>query len=480
MISKEELIDYIRAKQREIKSLSKNSLNNINNPRLEYYKIKEHVDNFLEQDGEYYNRLIMMPGLRGVGKTTILYQLYEYLIKDKNIDENNVFYLDVDDLKAVYDLSINEIFNLFLEDFHQSDLIGLNKKIFLFVDEAQLDKNWAKYAKLIFDKSVNVFMVFTGSSALNLEVNTDAARRITKEKIFPCNFQEYLLLNHNLNLSHNNFKDLILKGDEESINKAIECESIIKKDLIKLNNDLEIEFKKFLHSQSFPFSLNLSEDIIHRLTNDIVTKIIYDDLKPFKNFNNVTPDAILRLVSYLATKKVGTTSNSAIAQSLSMSVKTVRNVLYALEKTQLIFSVDAYGSGGKMLNKPSHHLFLTPSIQASLNYRIGRYDLNHEKCYSALLENLVGSTLYRLSEESMASLGLFYAPDKKGADFIVKHLDRIIPIEVGIGKKTKSQLTISKNKFDADYGILISNRKSNIEFKNGIIYISPVMFALMG
>ena len=79
----------------------------------------------------------------------------------------------------------------------------------------------------------------------------------------------------------------------------------------------------------------------------------------------------------------------------------------------------------------------------------------------------------------MSSVGLFYDANKKGVDFILKHLDRIIPVEVGIGKKTKSQLTIAKNKYNADMGILISNRTSSIKFENDILYIPLLTFALM-
>ena len=43
--------------------------------REEYYEIKRNVDDFLE--GEDNNRYIILPGLRGVGKTTLIYQIYE-------------------------------------------------------------------------------------------------------------------------------------------------------------------------------------------------------------------------------------------------------------------------------------------------------------------------------------------------------------------------------------------------------------------
>lgn len=479
MPTKEELIDYVHAKQREIRILADNHLTDIRNERIHYNEIKKHVDGFCRSENEYFNRFIMMPGLRGVGKTTILYQIYQYLINEKGIKNSNILYLNLDDLKSAYDVGIQEIFEVYLEDVHQTIPASLDEKIFLLVDEAQLDENWAKYGKLLFEKSYNIFMIITGSSALDFELNTDASRRITRKQIFPCNFQEYLLLKYNLKLEKNNFKDLILRGDAESVEKAIICEDAIKKDLINLNNDPHIEFRKFLHSQSFPFALDLNEAETHILTNNMVRKIVNDDLTYFKTFNNVTNNNIMRLLTYLATKKPGQTSNIAIAQSLNISVKTVSKILSALEQSQLIFTVNAYGSAGKMLKKPSQHFFQTPSINSALNYRVGRYDLNHEKCFALLAENLVASSLSRLSYESMSSVGLFYDANKKGVDFIVKHLDKIIPIEVGIGKKTKSQLTIAKNRYNADIGILISNRTSSIKFKNDILYIPLLTFALM-
>ena len=479
MISDEDLINYIHAKQRETRLLADNHLKEINHSRLKFSDFKTHADSFIDADGEYYNRFFMMSGLRGVGKTTILYQLYDYLTNERDINESDIFYLDVHDLKNSYDVGIKEIVDLYLEDVHGTTMVNLSKKIFLFVDEAQLDVKWADYARLLFNKTFNVFMIFTGSSALNLEINTDASRRVVKEQLFPCNFQEYLLLNHDINLTQNNFEDIILRMDEDNIKKAMDCEKNIKKELLSLNNDPNIELKKFLHSKTFPFSFIMDEMSTHRLTNDLIEKIVHDDLKHFASFNKVDDASILRLISYLAAKKPGSTSNSALAQSLNLNIRTINNILFALEKSQLIFSVGAYGSAGKILNKPSQHFFLTPCLKSAINYRIGRYDLNHEKCYGVLAENLVASTLNRLSNESFSSLGLFYDSKSKGVDFIVKNFDDIIPIEVGIGKKTKSQLTRARKNYGADYGVLISNRTSSIEFRNNILYIPLLSFALI-
>ena len=82
MPSNEELLDYIYAKQLEIENLTKYKLKNITSKRFKYENIKRHVDLFINEKYEYYPRLIVMPGLRGIGKTTILYQLYDYLVNE--------------------------------------------------------------------------------------------------------------------------------------------------------------------------------------------------------------------------------------------------------------------------------------------------------------------------------------------------------------------------------------------------------------
>lgn len=93
---------------------------------------------------------------------------------------------------------------------------------------------------------------------------------------------------------------------------------------------------------------------------------------------------------------------------------------------------------------------------------------------------MVASTLKRFADESFNSLGIFYDANKKGVDFIVKIFDDVVPIEVGVGKKTKSQLTRAKNRYSADYGVLVSNRTSTIEFKDDILYIPLISFSLIG
>ncbi|WP_409199324.1 ATP-binding protein [Methanobrevibacter sp. DSM 116169] len=480
MVLEETLTDYIFAKQREISLLAKNNLKENDkafNHRFEYDRIKNRVDNYLESSNQ--NRFIIMPGLRGVGKTTILLQIYEYLISQKNIPNSNILYLDINELNNFFKGDIYSCIETFLKDMHQTTLVDLDKKIFLLIDEAHFDKSWALAGKLIYDKSKNIFMIFTGSSALDLELNVDTVRRVVKEPIFPCNFPEYLLLKYDLNSPKisEELKNLILKGTDLEI--TINKENEIKKSLFDLNNDPNIELEKFLFSYGFPFALDLEDYEIHKKTVEITNRIVEKDIPSIKNFNTSTNTVISNIITYLALQKPGATSNIKLSQILGVSPKSVNDILNVLEKTQLIFPITPYGTGSKIVKKPWQYFFLSPSIKASINYEIGRYDIANKKCLGALAETLVISSLYKLKLISNNSLGLFYDANKGGVDFLIKNLDKIIPIEVGIGKKTKSQLTKAINNYDSDYGILISNRKSNISFEDDILHIPLLTFSYL-
>lgn len=158
---------------------------------FEFEEIKNSIDEFIE--GNELNRFIVLPGIRGVGKTTLLYQAYYYLLNEKHILPNQIIYLSCDDLNNIVDCNIREIVDIYLNNQFNTQLRLLDKEIFLLIDESQYDKNWSMSGKIIYDRSEKIFMVFTGSSALNLEYNADAARRMFKRVVTPLNYNEHLI-----------------------------------------------------------------------------------------------------------------------------------------------------------------------------------------------------------------------------------------------------------------------------------------------
>ena len=73
----------------------------------------------------------MLPGIRGVGKTTLLYQAYYYLLNEKHILPNQIIYLSCDDLNNIVDCNIREIVDIYLNNQFNTQLRLLDKEIFV-------------------------------------------------------------------------------------------------------------------------------------------------------------------------------------------------------------------------------------------------------------------------------------------------------------------------------------------------------------
>ncbi|MDR3063721.1 MAG: AAA family ATPase [Methanobrevibacter sp.] len=475
-----ELKEYIVGRQRNLKYLLRD-VNNLHH-RSEFFKIKKYLDDFISGKS-IESRFIAMPGLRGVGKSTIVLQLINYLLKEQNINSQNVLYLSMDEVVTFFKANLLEAVDNYLDFVHKTNKMAVNKKIFIFIDECQTDSKWAISGKILYDNSKNIFLICTGSSAIDLEINSDVARRVYKETIYPCNFRDHILLKHHISTDYEfskTLENIICLGEDKYLDEAIDLEEKVYDKVYNLKNNPKREFLDFLKTYGFPFSLNLKEDISYERTYTVIEKVIEKDIPAIKNFNTSTNPSISRIIKYIALSRNELISNTKIANYLSLSSKLVHEVLNTLEKTQLIFSIKPYAGIAKIIRKPWKYYFLSPSLKSSINFRLGRFNLDNERCLGALAENYVASKLYQMSKTSFPSMGVFYPTEKKGVDFLLRtKLDDIVPVEVGIGKKTKSQLTLAINNYNADYGVLISNRYSEIRKHKNIIHIPLTSFGFL-
>lgn len=483
-MNSEELSNYVFSKLAEAPKLSEDNIR-INDTPLEkrktYFQIERYVNEFL--DGYIENRFVIMPGLRGIGKTTILFQIYQYLRKEKSIEEDRILYISVDELNAYLGSSLWELIDVFVKEIHETSLVNLEKELFILIDEAHYDKGWSKVGKIVYDQSQKIFLIFTGSSALSLELNVDAARRIKKEPIFPMNFLEYNILKNKIfpppDLA-SSLKDLIFKGDEDSVNYASSRENEMRKNLLKLERPLEKEWEDFLLCREFPLGLNMDRKEVYERIFSMINRVIEKDVFSLQSFNTETRNTISRIITFLALQYPGGTSDVKLATKLEKSPKLIREIINILEKTHLIFSVKPYATAGKVIRKPWKYYFLSPSINASLRFKLGQYDKRDRKMLGVLSETLVASYFFRLKEATDMPLGIFYDPGKNGVDFLVQSSpENLIPIEVGVGSKDTVQIKKAINRYKSEYGILISNKTSKIRKEGKIIFIPLITFSFI-
>ena len=446
------------------------------NYRSEFYLIKKFIDAFLNDD-DTYHRFFVLPGIRGVGKTTILFQIYDYLLKEKNIASNQILYISCEDLNNLVQCSVREMLDIFLNSQHDTNSILLEKKIFLLIDESQYDKNWALSGKILFDKSEDIFMIFTGSSTLNLEYNADAARRMVKKNIKPLNYKEHVKLKYGVDLKDlsDSLNKLLFYGD---CDEAIKCESKANSQLINTLDYPSTDWDNYLKYGGFPHLSNeFGVDFLVNITN----KVVREDMSHLKNFSLENQLNANRILRFLALQKPGEISQNKLSNYLQTSALNVKNILDVLEMTHLIFHTEPYSVSSKRVSKPWKYYFVTSSFKYALSNSMGDIFISSNEFEGSLLENLVASSLFNLSLDYELGFNVYYdARKKSNVDFLIQRLFQSpIPIEVGSGKKDKRQIKQAINYYDCDFGVVVSNKTSSIKKEGDIIFVPPKTFSFI-
>lgn len=446
-----------------------------------FIRIEKLMNGFI--GGERELRMVSIPGLRGVGKTTLLAQLFLRFSPQYSKD---MLYISADQV-------INELGSDLYSVFEQyQQILGipfekLDRNVFIFIDEIHFDKKWTAVLKSIYDRSKRIFVICTGSSALSLQSTTDLTRRVIFEKLYPMSFTEYMLLK----TKYESIKDKIVtvkfpvKGLKDAMKNALfysrnadECFSRLTDLRVQVHtywigiDSLEID--AYLKFGTMPYALTIEdEQRIHTLTNQQIDRVVERDLPSLGKFDTATLTASKNILLLIAGSSEVSVTN--LSQTLkSISLVTLINVLETLEKAEMLIRVYPYGSTYKKVRKPSKYHFMTPAIRHTLLTLVegGSAFINHNGWY---LEDIVALTLYREFSEKFASPS-FYDSAEGGADFILAFPDRKIPIEIGRGKKEINQAVTTLNKIQGSYGLVVS---SSDLVKEGNIIKVPLKYFLL-
>lgn len=121
---------------------------------------------------------VILRGARQVGKTTLLEQVIDHLIKERGVEPRRILRVQFDEITSLKGL---EEPVLAIAAWFQNRILGSTfneaahsgKPAFLFFDEAQNLVDWAPQIKTLVDHHT-VHVVVTGSSALRIEAGRDS------------------------------------------------------------------------------------------------------------------------------------------------------------------------------------------------------------------------------------------------------------------------------------------------------------------
>src|SRR3989338_10629139 len=344
--------------------------------------------------------IIVLLGARRVGKTTLLLQIKNFLTQEKSVEENNIYFLNLD---VIDDLMIIKDQSSFIK--YIKSRMG-KEKIYFFIDEVQRLENPGLFLKGVHDLHLPVKFIVSGSSSLEIKAKTQEALTGRKKLFYlhPFSFDEFL------SAKDEKLRVIQQKGDMSEPDKKA------------LKNYL----KEFMFLCGYPEAV--LEDTTERKIK--VLEEIYNSYldKDIINFFKIEDQiAFTKLVKIFASQ-IGNLVNIA-ELSLTLGVKntTVKRYVYALEGTFVVKLIPPFFKNTrKEITKMPKVYFYDNGVRNFALKRFEEFDERDDK--GLLLENYVFSALQK-DLRTFDTIFFWRTKDKAEVDFIVEK-DAILPIEV--------------------------------------------------
>lgn len=490
--------------------------------RSAYYELEKSLDNFLT-DKTPHSQWTIITGLRGVGKTTLLSQLYQH----PKSDTCAKFYLSLDELHAA-GADMEDIIAA-IEHRLKSKIFSASVPLLVFLDEVHFLPQWSLAAKILYDNSRHLFLVCTGSSAISFWTNPDIGRRAKMISIPPLSFEEFrgieglygeaavLQLSEEWRKSPKApilgaSQSLELKRsifETDSVEETFDRLKALETEGMKTANDGLIDnYINFYGSMPYAammkhkhkyYEEELQLEVLgndepdlsrfRRPSKEAAEKEIKDrilqtlntlflrDLEILGNFDAKTKNKFLGLLLLLA--NADSVNLRKIAQNLGLNVLTVQNMLQALTAGEIIIPVAPLGASLGKIAKSYKYLFNSPALRLALSpvYLNSRENINPldvGRLRGCLLEDTVAMYLKRLFVNQPIAGILEYDATAGGADFVIMPRglkSESIVLEVGYNKTNSGQVAKTLKRFKNKRGIVVTNRPLSLDKSEGVVFI---------
>ncbi|MFA5792823.1 MAG: AAA family ATPase [Candidatus Gracilibacteria bacterium] len=459
-----QLIDYVAKQIEESPSILHAKAHDVAGrpypTRTIFIKIQQYIERHLARTHEADGRWVVVPGLRGVGKSTLLAQVYLKFLKNRKDIE--FIYFSLDEVVESFGSNLKSALEAF-ESLKGINLATFEKPLFIFLDEVHYDENWSAIIKVLYDKNPNIFIFATGSCAVALQRNADEQRRLTVERLYPMSFAEYMIVKHKVyppkDLKRRLTDAIFLQKDATTVYARLKG----------LEPEVDGYWRKvtpgilatYFRVGSIPFATTFEDqkkafDAIYQT----IRAIVESDLPMFGNFRSQTSAHTIQILSLLAISSG--VSTRKLASLLGIRHETVADILSALVRAELVVEVAPYGSVKTKISKPKKYLFMSPALRASILFTIGG-DKFIEQHKGDLFEDVVGMYLYKeFSAKHRGVVSYFEKTQAVHADFVISVESRDIPLEVGMGEKDTRQMWDIMTELESPYGLICHAGKLEI------------------
>lgn len=143
------------------------------------------------KDSIWTNTIKVLSWIRRVWKSYLLKQTIKYLINEKKVNLDNIFYLHLEDdrLVNIWLEELREIWEEYKINFYKTWVV------YAFFDEIQNINWWEKFIRNLqetFWTDIQIFITWSNSNLLSSELSTVLTWRYIEFEIFPFSFKDFL------------------------------------------------------------------------------------------------------------------------------------------------------------------------------------------------------------------------------------------------------------------------------------------------
>lgn len=280
---------------------------------------------------DWNQSLILIKGVRSVGKTTLLLQHF----KD-NPDKS--IYLSLDDFYFESNRLLLLLEELYREGFRT-----------FYLDEVHQYEYWSKDLKNIYDNYSDIQIIATGSSALQIEKGTaDLSRRMTVYQLSGLSFREYLEF------------ELELSFPVISLNELLENHQKYSTEINDLTDPLA-HFQDYLKFGYYPF-FQTDRKFYHQKLQQTIQLTLDVDLPSVETLNFSTVKGMKNLLFVLSQMVPYKPNIQTLSDKINSPRNSVLKALDLLEKSNVLNLLRSDNKGISYLQKPEKIFLENPNL----------------------------------------------------------------------------------------------------------------------
>ncbi len=456
--------------------------------RRDFYFLKDKISE---------KEITAVVGPRQIGKTTILYQLIEHLIKNENVDPRRILYLSFDYpyLTTITETPMNDIFEIYPTQILHEPVQKLNDTIYVFLDEVCKLKDWSRILKGWYDLKYPINFVVSDSSIADVLNGSSESLvgRISPYTMLSMKFIDMVIYHekdNNLDILFNkvnwNLRDAFCISIKTSDPKTFYNEI---KDaytaLVPYEGKLEIYLQEYFLKDGYPELLD-----IEALTSCAEKLRTYLNLTLYKDivriFDVRDPKALEDLVMLLADTSSQRANYDTLSKTLSIKRDTLIKYLDYLESIFMIFRAEFYAKNRASRIRKQKKIYLSNvglrnALIGTLNEGLLRDNVELGKVAEMLVHEHCKRLKFCLEPGFEPELFYWRTTQGEEVDIILELFRKPVPIESkysnDIHKKDLKGMYQFLKEHEESFGIVIT--KDRFDLRENIIYIPLWLFLLM-